>query len=221
MTEATPSLSGTLSPDELDAFAARADAESRMDEANDLVRKMAIASDYQDVAARWTPLLRAHGRPDLEMKWHKEAVARGIDAYAIVRASEAAWMSDGPEEGERIADVFCGRLDDLPFRANGDLFHRRQILLMLNDYKRVFRYETLGGAPANDRRPVHAGVLAGLYSAIWHAQRVGDTVTAHVRVQIYAALAPDQGDTVSHLVNTIVRPNGDDALAESLSGGQA
>lgn len=217
MIEAPDDMPETLTPDELDAFAARSAAEDRMEAANDLVRKMAVASDYHEVASRWTPLLRTHARPDLEMRWHKEAVARGIDAYAIVRATEAAWLSDGTVEAARISQVFCGRLDDLPFRHNGDLFHRRQILLMLNDYQRLFRYEEMGGAPENDRRPVHAGVLAGLYDAIWHAQRVGDAVTAHLRIELYAVLAPAQTETIDHLVNTIVRPNGDAALADSLS----
>jgi len=221
MTEAREELPETLSPDELDTFAARMAGETRLDEGNDLVRKMALASDFHAIASRWTPQLRAHGRPDLEMKWHKEAVARGLDAYAIVRATEAAWLSDGTVEATRISDVFVGRLDDLPFRHNGDLFHRRQILLMLNDYKRLFRYEDLGGAPENDRRPVHPGVLAGLYDAIWHAQRVGDAVTAHLRIELYAALAADQSETVDHLVRTIVEPNGDHALAEALRNGHA
>lgn len=220
MTEAREDLPETLSPDELDAFAARMASESRLDEGNDLVRKMALASDFHTIASRWTPQLRGHGRPDLEMRWHKEAVARGLDAYAIVRATEAAWLSEGTSEAARISGVFVGRLDDLPFRHNGDLFHRRQILLMLNDYQRLFRYEDLAGAPENDRRSVHPGVLAGLYDAIWHAQRVSDAVTAHLRIELYAQLAPDQGETVEHLVRTIVEPNGDHALAEALRIGR-
>lgn len=219
MIEAMQSLAEPLSPDELKAFAARAVGEGRLDEANGLVRKMAVASDYQATASRWTPLLRSHGRPDLELKWHKEAVARGLDAYALVRATEAAWMSAGREEGARIATVFCGRLDDLPFRIHGDLFHKRQILLMMNDYQRLFRYEELGGAPADDRRAMHAGVMDGLYHAIWHAQRIRDVSTAHVRIRLYAALAPSRHETISHLVKTIVRPNGDEALADALIEG--
>ena len=219
MLEENHGLSGKLLPGELETFASRAASEKRLDEANDLVRKLAKSTDFREAAEHWTPLLRRHGRTDLELKWHKEAIARGIDAYAIVRATEAAWMSDGHEEGARIATVFAGRLDDMPFQHNGDLFHRRQILLMLNDYQRVFRYETQGAAPQDDRRPVHDGVAGGLYSAIWHAQKTGDKSLSHVRIRIYAALAPSRETAIRHLVDKIVIPNGDQTLAAELVEG--